>query len=206
MLLLLLLTDGCSSKRRRKPSKPRAAAVTAAAAVTTCAQCLAIQETIGRAIAQNISGIRRRAVHATLPIHDIVQGLCDTEAWAAERYQPELEQACVRATRPGWFELFEHWSAPGLAARRPGDKNVNEVYVHDPALTLRVKASACGQAARRSLTLTLTPTLTPTLTLTLTLTLILTLSLPLARPARRATSSGCRAWRPPTSARSAAHW
>ena len=202
MLLLLLLTDGCSSKRRRKPSKPRAAAVTAAAAVTTCAQCLAIQETIGRAIAQNISGIRRRAVHATLPIHDIVQGLCDTEAWAAERYQPELEQACVRATRPGWFELFEHWSAPGLAARRPGDKNVNEVYVHDPALTLRVKASACGQAARRSLTLTLTPT--PSLTLTLTLTL--TLSLPLARPARRATSSGCRAWRPPTSARSAAHW
>lgn len=147
LLLLLLLTDGCSGKRRRKPSKPRAAAATAAAAaVTTCAQCLAIQETIGRAIAQNISGIRRRAVHATLPIHDIVQGLCDTEAWAAERYQPELEQACVRATRPGWFELFEHWSAPGLAARRPGDKNVNEVYVHDPALTLRVKASACGQA------------------------------------------------------------
>ena len=95
-----------------------AAATAAAAAVTTCAQCLAIQETIGRAIAQNISGIRRRAVHATLPIHDIVQGLCDTEAWAAERYQPELEQACVRATRPGWFELFEHWSAPGLALTR----------------------------------------------------------------------------------------
>ena len=167
VLLLLLLSDGCSGKssgkKRRKPgSKPSAAAV-AAAETTTCAHCLAIQETIGRAIAQNISGIRRRAVHATpplrhplrhphhrrrphcprrhrhlrhprhlprhhpahrhrrravhatLPIHDIVQDLCDTEAWAAERYQPELEQACVRATRPGWFELFEHWSAPGLA-------------------------------------------------------------------------------------------
>ena len=70
-LLLLLLTDGCSGKisgkKRRKPgSKPRAAA--AAAETTTCAHCLAIQETIGRAIAQNISGIRRRAVHATLPL------------------------------------------------------------------------------------------------------------------------------------------
>ena len=71
VLLLLLLSDGCSGKssgkKRRKPgSKPSAAA--AAAEATTCAQCLAIQETIGRAIAQNISGIRRRAVHATLPL------------------------------------------------------------------------------------------------------------------------------------------
>ena len=70
VLLLLLLSDGCSGKssgkKRRKPGKPSAAA--AAAETTTCAHCLAIQETIGRAIAQNISGIRRRAVHATLPL------------------------------------------------------------------------------------------------------------------------------------------
>ena len=73
VLLLLLLSDGCSGKssgkKRRKPgSKPSAAAAAAAAETTTCAHCLAIQETIGRAIAQNISGIRRRAVHATLPL------------------------------------------------------------------------------------------------------------------------------------------
>jgi len=106
------------------------------ASALNCAECVALQEGIHRAIVANISALEHRGQAgttqtATLEIGQIIWHLCSSDSWRASRPRASLDEACREATRSHVDLMTEYWK-----------EKTSDDY-KDPVLALRMKRAVC---------------------------------------------------------------